>query len=253
MFYHDHLSIWWEKETQAYLKTLPCPIDGNPNHTWHDRQIKICGQNNNNKVAKRYKGCLPGDSPELMPQDNHLFNDAQEGSAKNVALTYHIKEGDEDFAMKYSFAAPAKVYDAIQRTIAAGCPSPKRIAEDIKRIFEETLQRIVEAKGCYIEDSSKKIERRGYRAVAAAEYKRETIPVDASALAAFHKMVDNMDSGGGVSFVFDKNEEAVINDTLTTVLGPAAAAADDDDDDKNNDNLYEATEEDVGDDDEPAR
>jgi hypothetical protein len=28
MIYHDHLKIWWEKETQAYLKTLPCPIEG---------------------------------------------------------------------------------------------------------------------------------------------------------------------------------------------------------------------------------
>jgi hypothetical protein len=156
-----------------------------------------------------------------MPLDSHLFNDAQEGAAKNVALTYHIKEGDEDFALKYSFATPTKVYDALQRTIAAGCPSPNRISQDIKRIWEETLQRIVEAKGCYIEDSSKQIERSGVRAEAAAQYKRETIPVDASALATFHKMVDNMKSGGGVSFVFEKKDVAVeemSNDTLTTVF-----------------------------------
>jgi len=51
--------------------------------------------------------------------------------------------------------------------------------------------------------------------------KREAIPVDASALATFHKMVANMKSGGGVSFVFDKNEETVVsNDTLTTVMVP---------------------------------
>ena len=218
MIYHDHLSIWWEKESQDYLKTLPCPIEGNPNRTWYDRQIKICGKNND-KVAARYKGKLPGDTPELMPEDCHLFNDVQEGAAKNVALTFHLKEGDEDYALKYSFATPRKVYDAIQRTIAAGCPSPQRISQDIKRIFEETLQRIVEAKGCYIEDSSKKIERTGYRAVAAAEYKRQNLPVDASALATFHKMVANMESGGGVSFPFEKNvEEGVCNDTLFTVV-----------------------------------
>jgi hypothetical protein len=41
-----------------------------------------------------------------------------------------------------------------------------------------TLQCIVEAQGCYIEDSSKKIEQSSYRTVAAAEYKREAIPVD---------------------------------------------------------------------------
>ena len=150
MIYHDHLKIWWEKDSQDYLKTLTCPIQGNANRTWYDRQIKICGENND-IVATRYKGRLPGDTPETMPLDCHLFNDAQEGTAKNVALTFHLKEGDEDFALKYSFATPTKVYDTLQRTIAAGCPSPHRISQDIKRIYEETLQRIIEAQGCYIE------------------------------------------------------------------------------------------------------
>ena len=160
--------------------------------------------------------------------------DLQEGAAKNVALTYHINEGHEDWAKKYSFATPAKVYDALQRTITAGCPSPLRIAQDIKRIFEETLGRIVEAQGCYIEDSSGRIARSGVRAEAAAEYKRKTIPVDASALTSFHKMVDKMTSGGGVSFVFDdKNDVAeVCHDTLTTI----AVSDDDDDFDGNEDN-----------------
>jgi hypothetical protein len=248
MIYHDHLTIWWEKESQDYLKTLPCPIEGNPNQTWYDRQIKICGENND-KVSFRYKGRLPGDSPELMPLDCHLFADVQEGAAKNVALTYHLKEGDEDFACKYSFATPTKVYEALQRTIVAGCPSPNRIGQDVKRIFEETLQCIVEAQGCYIEDSSKKIERSGVRAEAAAAYKRETLPVDVLALETFNKMVANMESGGGVSFVFDKNDvavEEVCNDTLTTVL-----VADDDDDDDDNGNLVYEAEQGVGDD-EPA-
>jgi hypothetical protein len=79
-----------------------------------------------------------------MPLDCHLFNDAQEGAAKNVALTYHI--GGESCwriwpcttALKYSFATPTKEYDALQQTIAAGCTSPNQIAQDVKRIFEET-------------------------------------------------------------------------------------------------------------------
>ena len=145
------------KDSQDYLKIPLCPIKGNPNHTWYDQQIKICGKNND-KVATRYKGHLPGDTPELMPLDCHLFNDAQEDAAKNVALTFHLKEGDDDFVLKYSFVTPMKVYDALQQTIAAGCLSPHRISQDIKRIFEETLQCIVEAQGCYIEDSLKKIE-----------------------------------------------------------------------------------------------
>jgi hypothetical protein len=164
MNYHDRLKIWWEKESdsQDYLKSLPCPVEGNPNRTWYDRQIKIWGENNA-KAAKRYKNCLPGDS---LPSDCHflLFVDKKETAAKNVALTYHIKENDEYAGLKYSFATPAKFMESLQQTIAAGCPSTKRIAEeDIKRIFHETLGRssIAEAKGCYIEDSSKRIVRSG--------------------------------------------------------------------------------------------
>jgi hypothetical protein len=252
MMYHDALSVWWEKESQDYLKSLPCPIEGNPNRTWYDRQIKICGENND-KVSNRYKNCLPGDSPELMPLDCHLFADLQEGAAKNVAITYHIKATDEDVALKYSFATPAKVYESLQRTIAAGCPSPKRISEDIKRIFEETLGRIVEAEGCYIEDDSKKIVRSGVRAEAAQQHKRETIPVDASALTRFNTMVEKMQNGGGVSFLFDMTNDDgfdMPNDTLTTVPLPDDDDDDGGGDDDNNDDLYEVEEEEG---DEPAR
>jgi hypothetical protein len=223
MIYHDHLKIWWEKDSQEYLKSLPCPIEGNPNRTWYDRQIKICGENNS-KVSKRYQNCLPGDSPELMPLDCHLFADLQEGAAKNVALTYHIKENDEDSSLKYSFATPVKVYDSLQRTLAAGCPSPKRIAEDVKRIFKETLGRVVEAEGCYIEDSSKKIARSGVRAEAEREHKRsETIPVDALAMTGFKNMLQKMKNCGGVSFEIDLTNDdnetlEMYNDTLTTVV-----------------------------------
>lgn len=230
MIYHDHLKIWWEQDSQNYLKSLPCSTQGNPNRTWYDRQIKICGKNNS-KVATRYKNCLPGDSPELMPLDCHLFADLQEGASKNVALTYHIKPNDEDAGLKYSFATPGKVYESLQRTIAAGCPSTKRIAEDIKRIFSETLGRIVEAQGCYIEDSSKTIVRRGVRAEAAAEHKRETIPVDASVMNGFNNMLEKMKNGAGVSFLIDLTDENKVmemsNDTLTTI--PVTDDEDDDD------------------------
>jgi hypothetical protein len=218
MIYHDHLKIWWEKDSQDLLRTLPCPIEGNPDHTWYDRQIKICGENNV-KVATRYKGKLPGDSPELMPLDCHLFLDMQEGAAKNVALTYRINDGHEDPPRKYLFATPAKVFDALQCTIAAGCPSAHRIEQDVKCIFEETLGRIVEAQGCYIEDSLKKIVQSGVRTEAAADHKHETIPVNAAVLTRFRKMVEDMKSGGGVGFMFDPaNVAEVCNDILTTRL-----------------------------------
>ena len=217
LIYHDHLKIWWEKESQEFLKTLKCPIEGNPSRTWYDRQIKICGENND-KVAKRYRNCLPGDSPELMPLDNHLFADLQEGAAKNVALTFHIKDGDPDAPLKYSFATPHKVYDSLQQTIKAGCPSASRIAEDINRIRTETLRRIIDAKGTYIEDDTSKSMRHGVRAeAAAAAKKRETLPVDTAMMNVFNGMVKKMKDGGGVSFDFDLTQgdnEEVLPTTL---------------------------------------
>jgi len=219
LIYHDHLKIWWEKESQHYLKTLPCPIEGNPNRTWQGRQIKISGDENNGKVVKRYRDCLPGDSPELMPLDNHLFGDLQEGAAKNVALTHYIKEGDPNASLKYSFATPRKVYSSLQRTIRASCPSRTRINEDINRVFHETLQRILDAKGTYIEDNSRKSVRHGVREEARlAAKKRETLPVDNAMLDLFTEMIKKMKDGGGVTFDFDYpnvNEEAFAN-TLQT-------------------------------------
>jgi hypothetical protein len=167
-----------------------------------------------------------------MLLDCHLFADLQEGASKNVALTYHIKPNDEDTGLKYSFATPGKVYESLQQTIAAGCLSTKRIADDVKRIFSETLVCIaVEAQGCYIEDSSKKIVRRGVRAEAAAEHKRETIPVEASVLNGFNNMLEKTKNGAGVSFLIDLTDENKVmersNDILTTI--PVTDDKDDDD------------------------
>jgi hypothetical protein len=94
--------------------------------------------------------CLPGDSPEMMPLDRHLFADLKVGAARYVAITFHLTENDEEWALKYSFATSAKVFQSLQRTIAEGCPSNKRMSQDVNRIFEETLGRILGAKGCFI-------------------------------------------------------------------------------------------------------
>jgi hypothetical protein len=199
MIYHDHLKIYWEKDSQDYLKSLPCPIPGWESRTWWDRQIKICGENNK-LVHNRYKNCLPGDGPEFMPLDNHLFGDLQEGASKNVALTSFLKKDD---VAKYTFATPKKVYAALQQTIKAGVPTPKRIAEDCKRVFNETLDRVIAAEGTYIEDGTNKSSRHGVRGAAEAEFKRETIPCDIAAVACFSTMIDSMRAGGGVQFVVD--------------------------------------------------
>jgi hypothetical protein len=159
-----------------------------------------------------------------MPLDNHLFADLQEGAGKNVALSHHIKFGDPFFHRKYSFATPRKVYESLQRTIAAGCPSSNRIIEDISRVFCSTLQRIIDANGTYIEDSSTKKIRHGVRAEAASieRKKRETLPVDSAMMDHFLGMVDRMKEGGGVTFAVDEtmeeleDAEEILATTLTT-------------------------------------
>jgi len=83
MIYHDHLKILWEKDTIEYMKSLKCPIEGNPNRTWFNRFIKISGRDYLPRVAKSYWHTLVGDSPELMPLDCHLFADIKEGLDKS--------------------------------------------------------------------------------------------------------------------------------------------------------------------------
>jgi hypothetical protein len=99
-----------------------------------DRQIKICGENNN-LVHKRYRNCLPADGPEFMPLDNHLFGDLQEGASKNVALTSFLHKNDDQ---KYSFATPKKVYSALQRTIKK---QASLLQKELQRIVRECLRR----------------------------------------------------------------------------------------------------------------
>ena len=57
-------------------------------------------------VDKRYQNKLPGDSPEVMPLDSHLFNDIREGLARNIALSYWM---DEDDPLKYDGSTPEKI------------------------------------------------------------------------------------------------------------------------------------------------
>ena len=87
MIWHDRLSILWDKETQDWLSSLKCGIEGWPDRTWTDRFICLHGQYNKS-ISAYYKNSLPGDSPELMPLDCHLFSDIKEGVSRNMAFTF---------------------------------------------------------------------------------------------------------------------------------------------------------------------
>jgi hypothetical protein len=78
------------------------------------------------------------------------------------------------------------------------------------RVYEETLDRIIEAEGTYIEDAH--VKRTGYRGAAEAELKKERklIPVDKAAMNGFSKMLIKMEKGEGVSFAIEKKDILVM-------------------------------------------
>ena len=192
MLYHDNLSIFWEKETVEYLKSKNCPLPNHPERTYFDRIIKIVGENNN-KVHKRYQNRLPGDSPELMPLDNHLFADIREALGGNIGMTYWM---DDDNPLKYSAATPDKIYRSICRTIESGAPTDERIIQDIDRIKDGTLKRIIDAKGTYIEDSSSnRKSRHGVRLAREQEEKKKAIKTDPAVEKAMEDMFQRLREG----------------------------------------------------------
>jgi hypothetical protein len=154
MIYHDHLNILWEKETIVWLKSMPSPHPYMDNCTYYDRFIKLEGKWNK-KAPDYYKNKLPGDSPELMALDNHLFSDIKEGVARNIAMSFHLPKDHPD---KYLADTPDHLFQSIERTIINDVPTVKRIEEDMVRIRDETLGRIMAAHGCYIEDKAAKKE-----------------------------------------------------------------------------------------------
>ena len=218
MLWHDRLSILWEKQTQEWLKRLQCPIEGWTDRTWADRFVRIRGEYND-QVNSYYADSLPGDSPELMPLDCHLFSDIKEGVSRNVAYSFFLK--DEDPA-KYSLRSPKFVFNAIERTVRNGCPSNYRVHQDIMRI-PDTLRRIREMGGSYIDDSStkatratpkKKAARHGVREESEQENKRRN-KVDPVLQDKFDAMIKDMLDGKGLPFVVP-NDDCLVEIEMET-------------------------------------
>jgi hypothetical protein len=143
-----------------------------------------------------------------MPLDCHLFSDIQEGLARNIALSHWMAP---DNPLKYDGSTPHKIYRSICRTLETNCPVQERIVEDIDRIKDETLQRIVDANGTYIEDSTGKGARHGVRLEAEQEAEkrkkeRNIIKADPDLIKSFDDTFKNLQNGtlrGGVPCLFD--------------------------------------------------
>jgi hypothetical protein len=223
MIYHDHLKIFWEKETILYLKSLKCPIPGDnstKDRNWFDRLIKIEGVNNH-RVSNRYNHTLPGDSPELMPLDCHLFADLKEALARNIAFTFWMQKNDE---RKYKGGTPYHVYQSISRTIESNGVSEDRIIEDCTRIKKETLHRMLKSKGTYIEDSSSKTVRHGVRGQEHQDL--QTMKVDPKVRDSFKEMIEDvLEAKQSCPIEFEPTSEDQPNDGVD-LMGTSAAADD---------------------------
>ena len=138
-------------------------------------------------MVQYYKDGLPGDSPELMPLDSHLFADAKEGVARNVAFSFFLDDND---SVKYSLRTPKHVFDALERTLASGCPSKERMKEDMLRI-PKTLQQIVDTGGAYIEEENSN-KRKGVRGEAKQDYEKALKLIDPAVQRKFEAMLDTM-------------------------------------------------------------
>ena len=128
------------------------------------------------KKQKRQADQLPGNGPEIMSLDCYLFSYAKEATGRNVIATFFMGENEEG---KYSMSNPTKTFDALERTMRSGSMSPSLIQENFERMFldrpdgtKSTLQRIVDAKGCYIADSANR-DRHGRRLAAVSAQKKE--------------------------------------------------------------------------------
>ena len=218
MLWHDRLVILWDKATQKWLRRFKCPIEGWQDRTWADRFIRLRGKYNEG-VDSYYQDSLPGDSPELMPLDSHLFSDIKEGVGRNVAFSFFLPADDPD---KYSLSTPHRVYSAIERTIKNGCPSNERIAQDIMRI-PDTLRRIDAVHGTYIDDNTssatKRLARHGVRGD--KEHGENNIrlsmnTIDPIVQAKFDTMLENMMHGKGVPFAQLKGNSELVEIEETT-------------------------------------
>jgi len=105
--FHDHLSAWWEKEAQEYLRE----------RGMFDRQVRAWGETN--IEFSRYHESLVGDRPEMCALDTHLFADLEHALLTNVVATSSLPKGPPDDPGehgRYDNGTPKELSSAMRRT-----------------------------------------------------------------------------------------------------------------------------------------
>ena len=144
--FHDGLSAWWEADAQAHIASLG----------FANRQMR-------NTVANkgtRYEHKIVGDSPEICRAlDSHGFAYLKAG-----IITYapYTSLYDMDDPRRYHLGTPAQLLSSIERTWRV-TPTSERIIADIE-LFPNVLDKIIEARGCVVQDEEFRGLRSGRRA-----------------------------------------------------------------------------------------
>jgi hypothetical protein len=142
----DSPTAWWEAEAQAYLKS----------RGFENRQIR----NTTANVSTRYEGKIVGDSPEMCRAlDSHGFADLKAGLITYASLTSLYPTDDPRC---FHLGTPPQLLSSIERTWRV-TPTSKRIVEDVE-LLPEVLNKIIEARGCVVQDEEFRGLRSGRRA-----------------------------------------------------------------------------------------
>jgi hypothetical protein len=144
--FHDGLSAWWEADAQAHIASLG----------FANRQMR-------NTVANkgtRYEHKIVGDSPEICRAlDSHGFAYLKAGIITYASYTSLY---DMDDPRRFHLGTPAQLFSSIERTWRE-TPISQRIIADIE-LFPNVLDKIIEARGCVVQDEEFRGLRSGRRA-----------------------------------------------------------------------------------------
>jgi hypothetical protein len=105
--------------------------------------VLILPQNDLNVKFATWANMFPGNQPEVMPLDTHLNADFWAAVLRHIVATQHLDRAD---LRLFSQATPKGLESAARRVWegdeTGGCPTSKRIVQDINRVVKLTFEKI---------------------------------------------------------------------------------------------------------------
>lgn len=157
--YHDALSIMFEKTTVQWMRNNT--FEGK---SYYDRLV--LPQLGVNQQLGRYGSKPVGNSPELMPWDACLNQDAHEGARRHAVLSKSClkRQGKTEDDRAFSMATPRLCSENYRRVMDPDpyigvAPSAKRIVQDFDGVWI-AMKIICDAKGCYVPGLAERTGRR---------------------------------------------------------------------------------------------